>query len=165
MVDFHQNMIEFREYIRKLLPNGFVQYYYMVSDGSKHQGRDRHGVIMTKSNTTGKPAFLPLTTSDPMGASDAEGLATLNFETSKAKVPLDIFAHYGGQTTDNASVAVLERKLTFSKTMGHLQEENYSHAVYPEVMSTNCVNGVEQLIVDAGDLYHINNLCMGHCME
>ena len=84
ILDIHLNMIELKN-ITVPSANGFMRYFYFTSDGSKHKDRDRHGLIMSRSNSEGIPYFEVVTTSDPMGTKDAEGLATLNVEATRKR--------------------------------------------------------------------------------
>ena len=165
MIDFHRDMEAFRPYITTPTKHGFIRYFYIVSDGSKHHNRDRHGLIMSYSKVDENPRFKVLTTSEPM-AKDADGLSNLNLDTMKTSIPLDIAAHFGGHVTDNENTAASERKLTFEKVMSWLDDDNYQHATEPDLLTGRLVyNDVKRLLMECRDLYHIDNLAMSHCMN
>ena len=110
----------FKKYITVPSAYRFVQYFYFTSDGSKHKDRDRHGMIMSQSNSKGIPYFEVVTAGDSMGAKDAKKLAMLNVDAAREFIPSSIIAHLGKQVTYNEATTALEQKITFTKLMKSL---------------------------------------------
>ena len=100
-----------------------------------------------------------------MGENEAKGLVTLNVEAARKCISLNILANLGGKVTDNEATAALERKITFSKVMESLRTTEYNSTAMPETIQGDKVFGVTRMIVDGGDLYHIENIAMSHCMN
>ena len=139
----------------------FVQYFYFTSDGSKHKDRDRHGMIMSQSNSKGIPHFEVVTASGPMGAKDAKGLATLNVDAAREFIPPSILAHLGGQVTDNEATTALEQKITSTKVMKFLQTTKYRSTAMPETMKGDIVFDFTRRIVD-GRIFIILKILQCH---
>ena len=142
---------------------GFKKIWYLVTDDSKHWKVDRHVCLITdcrSSTEHGHPSpnfrFL---TGGVAATKTSEGNSDLNVQVFLNMLPYNALSHFGGGTTDNASDAKKETRLTFQKIQKHLVENSDSDQ---EIEDITRLYGVERWAMNMGDGFHKDNLAVHH---
>jgi hypothetical protein len=90
-------------------------------------------------------------------STDLDGKSRLNVRTIMDILPLHVVAHYGGNSSNNASDAMLEDALTFQLLMGKIAGHHFGNNS-PAV--THMAHGVGRRVVQFGDPFHIDYLAV-----
>ena len=105
ILDWHITKTSLSKYITTLTRNGFIRYWYSITDDSKHLKFDRHAVMISaKTQENEAPSFKLLTISTA-ASKDSKGNRELNKEIIEARLSPETIKHYGGNVTDHTSDA------------------------------------------------------------